>query len=65
LIRDRDSKFAAGFDAVFVGADTRIVRTPVRHPERAGRKGTASDHAERLLAAMARSASGEGAAQRP
>jgi putative transposase len=30
LIRDRDSKFTAAFDAVFAGADIRIVRTPVR-----------------------------------
>jgi hypothetical protein len=29
LIRDRDSKFTAAFDAVFAGADIRIpVRTP-------------------------------------
>jgi transposase InsO family protein len=32
LIRDRDSKFTAAFDAVFTGADTRIIRTPVRAP---------------------------------
>jgi hypothetical protein len=28
LIRDRDSKFTAAFDAVFAGADIRILRTP-------------------------------------
>jgi putative transposase len=32
LIRDRDSKFTAPFDAVFTGADIRIIRTPVRAP---------------------------------
>ena len=30
LIRDRDSKFTTAFDAVFTGADLRIIRTPVR-----------------------------------
>ena len=32
LIRDRDSKFTTAFDAVFEGADIRIIRTPVRAP---------------------------------
>jgi transposase InsO family protein len=32
LIRDRDSKFTAAFDAVFTGADIQIIRTPVRAP---------------------------------
>jgi putative transposase len=32
LIRDRDSKFTTAFDAVFTGADLRIIRTPVRAP---------------------------------
>jgi putative transposase len=32
LIRDRNSKFSAAFDAVFTGADIRTIRTPVRAP---------------------------------
>ena len=32
LIRDRDSKFTTAFDAVFTGADMRIIRTPIRAP---------------------------------
>ena len=31
LIRDRDSKFTTAFDAVFIGADIRNIRTPVRN----------------------------------
>ena len=34
LIRDRDSKFTAAFDAVFASADIRILRCPVRTPTR-------------------------------
>jgi transposase InsO family protein len=32
LIRDRDSKFTAGFDAVFTGVGISAIRTPVRAP---------------------------------
>jgi transposase InsO family protein len=32
LIRDCDAKFVPAFDAVFAGADIRIIRTPVRGP---------------------------------
>lgn len=32
MIRDRDGKFTAAFDAVFTGADIHIIRTPARAP---------------------------------
>jgi hypothetical protein len=34
LIRHRDSKFAAVFDAILAGADIRVIRTSVRAPRR-------------------------------
>jgi transposase InsO family protein len=32
LVRDRDSKFVAAFDAVFRSLGIRVIRTPVRAP---------------------------------
>jgi hypothetical protein len=32
MIRDRDTKFTAGFDAVFNAIGVRIIRTPVQAP---------------------------------
>ena len=32
MIRDRDSRFTAAFDAVFTGTDIHVLRTPVRAP---------------------------------
>src|SRR5713101_4053897 len=32
LIRDRDTKFTASFDAVFVGDGIRILKSPIRAP---------------------------------
>jgi transposase len=34
LIRNRDSRFTTGVDAVFTTADICIIRTRSRHPER-------------------------------
>jgi hypothetical protein len=47
LIRDRDSKFTAMFDDVFVGNNARIVKTPVRSPG-------ANSFAERFVGTLRR-----------
>jgi transposase InsO family protein len=33
VLRDRDTKFTAGFDAVFAAAGIGVLRTPVRAPQ--------------------------------
>jgi putative transposase len=47
LLHDRDSKFAAAFDAVFANAGVRIIRTPVRAPN-------ANAHVERWIGTVRR-----------
>jgi putative transposase len=47
LVHDRDSKFAAAFDAVFATEGIRIVRTPVRAPN-------ANAHVERWVGSVRR-----------
>jgi len=47
LLRDRDTKFTAAFDAVFTSADLQILRTPPQAPR-------ANAHAERWVSTVRR-----------
>ena len=47
LLRDRDSKFTAAFDEVFVGNRTRVIKAPVRSPR-------ANSFAERFVGTLRR-----------
>ena len=51
LIRDRDSKFRAAFDEVFLGNGMRIIKTPVRSPR-------ANSFAERYAGTLRRECPG-------
>jgi len=55
LIRDHDSKFTSGFDAVFQTQGVRILRTPVQVPEaNEAAKTVATFHGHRVRAGPGR-----------